>query len=134
MLEVRDSGQSCGARATSPTPTTSRWPRRQPQPPPAHLKKYLFPKSETVEEIHPEDVRWLYRDASKKKWIPFIGYDSLRVEFKYRELVVTASDPDKTVEMIVVRGGLYEVDVISRKCYPLFWSGKLSKFPLLLNY
>lgn len=118
-----DSGQSCGARATSPTPTTSRWPRRQPQPPPAHLKKYLFPKSETVEEIHPEDVRWMYRDASKKKWIPFIGYDSLRVEFKYRELVVTASDPDKTVEMIVVRGGLYEVDVISRKCYPLFWSG-----------
>lgn len=119
---------SCGSaskrRASSPTPSTSRWrPQRQPQPPPAHLKKYLYPKSEIVEEMHPEDVRWMYRDASKKKWIPFIGYDSLRVEFKYRELSVTASHPEKQVEMIVVRGGLYEVDVISRQCYSLFWSG-----------
>eukprot|EP00106_Octopus_bimaculoides_P013488 XP_014780930.1 PREDICTED: phospholipase DDHD1-like [Octopus bimaculoides] len=110
---------------SSLTSGVSHWTpvRKQPRPPPAHLKKYLYPVSEIIEELHPEEVRWMYRHAGKKKWTPFIGYDSLRIEFRYRELSVSSLSEDKLKDMIVVRGGLYEVDVVARKCYPLFWTG-----------
>uniref|UniRef100_A0A6A7G0P5 Phospholipase DDHD1-like n=1 Tax=Hirondellea gigas TaxID=1518452 RepID=A0A6A7G0P5_9CRUS len=41
---------------------------------------------EFVEDLGPEEYRWFYKTDSDKKWIPFIGYDSLRIEWKFRDL------------------------------------------------
>ncbi|KAK3858080.1 hypothetical protein Pcinc_035702 [Petrolisthes cinctipes] len=114
---------------------------------------------ETVEELGPEEVRWFYKVEGDKKWTPFIGYDSLRIEWKYRDLLQdvginearTASSPankhpspgtastpspprekrqdsgeekSQVVSGIVVRGGLYEVDVKHRKCESIYWEGE----------
>lgn len=80
-------------------------------------------------ELQPEEIRWLYRDCAgqQKKWLPFIGYDSLRIECKFRETrarlcgdgvnQVNAAD-----ELVIVRGGLYEVDVIQKTCAPIYWT------------
>ena len=87
----------------------------------------------TVElcELRPEEVRWLYRQRAvrQKKWLPFIGYDSLRVECKFRE--TRARLPEKSLthgkaadELVIVRGGLYEVDVIQKTCTPIYWTAK----------
>ena len=101
--------------------------------------RYLFPQVDTVEVLRPEAIRWFFKEPGDKKWTPFIGYDSLRIECKYRELesrkVVleddtevahdcvdneTAMDPER----ICVRGSLFEVDVTLRKCYPIYWSSQ----------
>lgn len=96
-------------------------------------------------QILPEQIRWFYKQESDKKLTPFIGFDSLRIELKYRELhehdlnlyessLSTLSDDDvkqlKNHEKIVVRGGLYEVDVKDRLCSSIFWAGM--KVTLLL--
>ncbi|KAK7086335.1 Phospholipase ddhd1 [Halocaridina rubra] len=102
---------------------------------------------ETVEDLGPEMVRWFYKVEADKKWTPFIGYDSLRIEWKYRDLLQDASpcetqtetfsnagsehsspkEPEKSEvgERIVVRGGLYEVDVKHRKCESIYWQGEV---------
>ncbi|XP_068231077.1 phospholipase DDHD1-like [Palaemon carinicauda] len=102
---------------------------------------------ETVEDLGPEMVRWFYKIEADKKWTPFIGYDSLRIEWKYRNLLQDASispegskkesfasgsehsspkEPENVgVERIVVRGGLYEADVKHRKCESLYWQGEV---------
>lgn len=102
----------------------------------------------TVEDLGPEMVRWFYKVEADKKWTPFIGYDSLRIEWKYRDLLQdtgtspegskkesfisgsehsSPKEPEKSgvVERIVVRGGLYEVDVKHRKCESIYWQGEV---------
>jgi hypothetical protein len=82
------------------------------------------------DELMPEQVRWMYRDSMRhKKWIPFIGYDSLRLECKHRETRASFANArnlssDFADELVVVKGGLYEVDVIQMKCFPIYWSSK----------
>ena len=88
--------------------------------------RHLFPVSDIVEELRPEEVRWFYKGPSDKKWTAFIGYDSLRIECKYREIKHQGSkefisNPDSDHEKICVRGSLYEVDVKEQKCYPIYW-------------
>ncbi len=98
--------------------------------------RYLYPPIDTVESLRPEQVRWFYKEENDKKWTPFIGYDSLRIECKYRE-VRHRQDCQKLLEdkdfnadqndehdheRIVVRGSLFEVDVIDRRCYPIYWT------------
>lgn len=80
-----------------------------------------------VEELRPEDIRWMYREYGTRKWIPFIGYDSLRIECKFREMQHSLSRKILSLEsvcdeLINVRGGLYEVDVMKMKCFPVYWS------------
>lgn len=103
---------------------------------------------ETVDDLGPEEVRWFYKVEADKKWTPFIGYDSLRIEWKYRDLLQDVraegnespageqkwsgklSPKDKQegspqdVDKIVVRGGLYEVDVKLLKCESIYWQGE----------
>lgn len=92
--------------------------------------KYLFPDLDIVQPLRPEELRWLYKDLGEKKWTPFIGYDSLRIECKYRETLHrlgSESNPkilDEDTERVIVRGGLYEVDVLKRKCHPIYWTQK----------
>ncbi|KAL4237730.1 Phospholipase ddhd1 [Mactra antiquata] len=99
---------------------------------PPRSRKFLYPKKEYVDHLQPEEVRWLYKKDGDKKWTPFIGYDSLRIECRYRvhqqngaEDLTEAEAAD--LDMILVRGGLYEVDVTKQICRPVYWSGDRSK-------
>ncbi|XP_038634996.1 phospholipase DDHD1b isoform X2 [Scyliorhinus canicula] len=77
---------------------------------------------EVVGELGSEEVRWFYKE-DRKTWKPFIGYDSLRIELMYREYstaVVNNASLD-TVKTVCVRGGLYEVNVMDKGCYPVYW-------------
>ncbi|XP_043119507.1 phospholipase DDHD1 isoform X2 [Puntigrus tetrazona] len=105
---------------------------------------------EVITELGPEEVRWFYKE-DKKTWKPFMGHDSLRIEIMYRrfcelnpegtlsrggeeifkghgldeaEAAVDTSNEsiDVTVEAVCVRGGLYEVDVRNKECYPVYWN------------
>nr|XP_048709288.1 phospholipase DDHD1 isoform X4 [Caretta caretta] len=80
---------------------------------------------EVVRELGPEEVRWLYRE-DRKSWKPFIGYDSLRLELAYRALGAAAGPGPP----VCVRGGLYEVDVSSAECYPVYWQ-QTDKIPVM---
>lgn len=39
-----------------------------------------------VKELRPEFVRWFYRYETDRKWRSFTGYDSIRIESKYRDV------------------------------------------------
>ena len=100
-----------------------------------NVKKYLYPEIDKVEELHPEQVRWFYKDPGEKKWSPFIGYDSLRIECQHRESLHRKEKENTTMEheggvktdRIDVRGGIYEVDVDAKLCYPIYWTNKGKK-------
>ncbi|XP_014673973.1 PREDICTED: phospholipase DDHD1-like isoform X2 [Priapulus caudatus] len=86
------------------------------------------PEDEAVEEMHPEEARWFYRERGDKDrhWTAFIGYDSLRIECKYRELQLGDGGviSEHNVETISARGDLFEVDVVSKKCFPIYWAAE----------
>ncbi|KAL8565172.1 hypothetical protein ACOMHN_003959 [Nucella lapillus] len=92
---------------------------------PTH-KRYLYPQKEFVDELRPEELRWFHRSDGAKKWQPFIGYDSLRIECRYRALAIDEDGEIDIDERILVLGGLYEVDVVNKKCFPVYWSGDVS--------
>ncbi|XP_059177908.1 phospholipase DDHD1-like isoform X2 [Physella acuta] len=88
-------------------------------------KRYLYPQKEFVEELRPEEVRWFHKlqTDTGKNWTAFIGYDSLRIECRYRALNLSNENGDiDENEKILVRGGLYEVDIKEKKCVPVYWS------------
>ncbi|CAC5358178.1 DDHD1 [Mytilus coruscus] len=92
-------------------------------PPLTRQKNLLFPVNEEVDHLRPEEVRWLYKSKSDKKWHSFIGYDSLRIECRFRALQTIDEDEDIIDnDVISVRGGLYEVDVVLKTCKPVYWS------------
>ena len=37
-------------------------------------------------ELAPEEVRWFYKVEPEKGWVRFNGYDSLRIEIRYRHI------------------------------------------------
>lgn len=95
-------------------------------------RKYLFPKKEFVDHLQPEEVRWFYKKDTDKRWTAFVGYDSLRIECRFRvqqqhgvEGLTEAEIAD--LDLILVRGGMYEVDVPNGVCNPVYWSGDQSK-------
>uniref|UniRef100_A0A8C8GAU9 DDHD domain-containing protein n=1 Tax=Oncorhynchus tshawytscha TaxID=74940 RepID=A0A8C8GAU9_ONCTS len=83
--------------------------------------------NEVVTELGPEEVRWFYKE-DKKTWKPFIGHDSLKVEVMFRNLcelnpgTTKRQVPAPRTTAVCVRGGLYEVDVKDRECYPVYWN------------
>lgn len=109
------------------------------------------PRFEVVAELGPEEVRWFYKE-DKKTWKPFAGHDSLRIELMYRKLCEVSPEQDSrsgqavtdgedvasvqsseqledtdldisiSTEAVCVRGGLYEVDVREKECYPVYWN------------
>ncbi|ESO83548.1 hypothetical protein LOTGIDRAFT_133288 [Lottia gigantea] len=107
---------------------TSSGTKSPPPPSPGH-KKFLFPKKEYVDHLRPEEINWFFKQEGDKKWTPFIGYDSLRIECRYRALAFGPQAVGEDIdvkERILVRGGLYEVDVDSKQCFPIYWSGDVS--------
>ncbi|XP_033106666.1 phospholipase DDHD1-like isoform X2 [Anneissia japonica] len=96
-----------------------------PRPPPPRQKKRTFTEEEKItKELTAQQIRWFYRDDRTKKWCPFIGYDSLQLEFKYRKVYVHGELGEAVVDRIVVRGGLYEVDITEKKCYTIYWTAE----------
>ncbi|KAF2365050.1 DDHD domain [Trinorchestia longiramus] len=115
----------------------------------SHISPYF---KEFVEDLGPEEYRWFYKAESDKKWIPFIGYDSLRIEWKFRDLqqnglagapMIATTEPgtengsasgneidERPFELgeegtVTVRGGLYEVNVKFRKGQSIYWKGEV---------
>ncbi|TNN16725.1 Phospholipase DDHD1 [Schistosoma japonicum] len=76
------------------------------------------------DEVPIEAVRWLYfrRSGGVSTWKPFCGYDSLRLEIAYRERCKGSTDP--VHDKITVRGEMFEVDMESSLCIPIYWFGK----------
>ncbi|TGZ59716.1 hypothetical protein CRM22_008909 [Opisthorchis felineus] len=102
--------------------------------------------------IREPDVRWFYKDASDKRWTPFNGYDSLNLEAAFRVQCVNQqygvvdesalpntkhysnqlsdATPTKKARSAVttaspnvsVIGGLYDVNVTTRICIPVYWA------------
>ncbi|XP_070577524.1 phospholipase DDHD1-like isoform X2 [Ptychodera flava] len=93
--------------------------------PPKRNKINVGQPTDIVQDLNARQVRWFYRESKdERKWNYFSGYDSLQIEWKYREVHFHCTKTDDDVEMIIVRGGLYEVDVVSRKCYPIYWQAE----------
>nr|CAH8838263.1 unnamed protein product [Trichobilharzia regenti] len=76
------------------------------------------------DQIPAEAVRWLHfrRSGGVSTWKPFCGYDSLRLETAYRERANGNTDP--AYAKIIVRGEMFEVDMESNLCIPIYWFGK----------
>ncbi|KYO47211.1 phospholipase DDHD1 isoform B [Alligator mississippiensis] len=86
--------------------------------------------------LAPEDTRIKeVMQHHERKWKPFIGYDSLRLERAYRALPAAnapeaEAEPEPEPEPVCVRGGLYEVDVLRADCYPVYWH-QTEKIPVM---
>lgn len=52
---------------------------------------YTIPQTRNLDavvtELTPEEVRWFYKSEGEKRWLEFSGYDSYRIEMKYREII-----------------------------------------------
>ena len=83
-----------------------------------------------AEPLTPEQVRWFYRDGVDKRWVEFCGYDSLRIENAWRNYQNLLSKCDNTiqntlpVEKIVVKGGMYDVELDKMKCVSIYCPGE----------
>uniref|UniRef100_A0A8D3DZQ5 DDHD domain containing 1b n=1 Tax=Scophthalmus maximus TaxID=52904 RepID=A0A8D3DZQ5_SCOMX len=79
-------------------------------------------RGDIVTELGPEEVRWFYKE-DKRTWKPFVGHDSLKIEIVYLRLLQRCAGQRRSVvEAVCVRGGLYEVDVREKECYPVYWN------------
>lgn len=86
----------------------------------------------TFEPLGPEKVRWFYK-SDLKRWTKFDGFDSLNIEYRYRANFGNEEEVSSLngsfnyflgLNTVVVRGGLYEVDLSKKKCTSIFWPGK----------
>ncbi|XP_076812132.1 phospholipase DDHD1-like [Clavelina lepadiformis] len=91
------------------------------EPGPEVSEESLREDIEKVEKLRVDEVRWFYCTKKKKKWKPLLGFDSIRVEKEWRRYA-SKKCQEEDVKRICVRGGMYEIDVIERKCYPVYWS------------
>ncbi|XP_058790056.1 phospholipase DDHD1-like isoform X2 [Phymastichus coffea] len=87
-------------------------------------KQLLF-----AEPLKPEEVRWLYKDDVNKRWMEFCGYDSLRIENTWRSKQSNVNedgnkDNAMNIERVVVRGGMYDVELENMKCVSIYWPGE----------
>lgn len=109
-----------------------------------------------ITELQPDEVRWFYKSYSNKRWIEFCGYDSLNIEAKYQQYFngdwnfyisktkantgesngvgATSADTERSKYTVVVRGGLYEVELLGKQCVSIYWPGELFKFIKSLFY
>ncbi|XP_076641508.1 phospholipase DDHD1 isoform X1 [Halictus rubicundus] len=83
-----------------------------------------------AELLTPMQVRWFYRDGVDKRWVEFCGYDSLRIENawrNYQDLISSNIDTLNNlphIEKIVVKGGMYDVEIDKMKCISIYCPGE----------
>lgn len=82
-----------------------------------------------AQSINSVSVQWFYKDDSTQPWIPFNSFDTENIEGVYLDGIRSSNLSSQTAEMqhttqtLLVRGGLYEVNVKARRCYPVYWEG-----------
>lgn len=78
-------------------------------------------------EISPEYIRWFFKPIFSEKehsnYEPFTGNDSALIETKYRAIFNKAAPTTRQEYLQEVRGGLFEVDLQTQTCSPVYWSG-----------
>ncbi|VDM32302.1 unnamed protein product [Hydatigera taeniaeformis] len=77
----------------------------------------------TKNDLSVERVRWFYKPITGESPSPIIepfsGYDSTRIEKKYQAFCENPNLEDLKLE---VREGLYEIDLSTRLCTPIYWN------------
>lgn len=84
---------------------------------------------EYAEPLTPDKVRWFYKEGVDKRWVEFCGYDSLRIENVWRRRKSCSNEinnltPDSSMERVVVRGGMYDVELDNMRCVSIYWPGE----------
>jgi len=102
-----------------------------------NVKTNALNETAYVEPLTPEEIQWFYKDGVDKRWNEFCGYDSLRIERIYRERQSLISENNDgtnglpSAEKIVVRGGMYDVEIDNMKCVSIYWPGEYHIFYFL---
>ncbi|KAK0181259.1 hypothetical protein PV327_003557 [Microctonus hyperodae] len=85
-------------------------------------------ESPHAEPLTPEEVRWFYKDGVDKRWVEFCGYDSLRIENTWRRRQEQdfnqTNDNNTPIERVVVKGGMYDVELDNMRCVSIYWPGE----------
>ena len=95
-------------------------------------------EADYAEPLIPEEIRWFYKDGVDKRWNEFCGYDSLRIERIYQErqnLISESNDETNDLppaEKIVVRGGMYDIEIDNMKCVSIYWPGEYITYFIFL--
>ncbi|XP_034942772.1 phospholipase DDHD1-like [Chelonus insularis] len=83
---------------------------------------------EYAQPLTPEEVRWFYKDGVDKRWVEFCGYDSLRIENAWRrreaQEINQTNENSMLSERVVVKGGMYDVELDKMKCMSIYWPGE----------
>ncbi|KAL5108854.1 Phospholipase DDHD1 [Taenia crassiceps] len=92
--------------------------------------------SDDSNSLNPTRVRWFYKEEATKRWIPFGGYDSITIEISYLSLLKTRESGHSVEQVdssrpLLVRDGLYEVDIIAHHCYPVYWESSIGPTDIL---
>uniref|UniRef100_A0A0N5A0K5 DDHD domain-containing protein n=1 Tax=Parastrongyloides trichosuri TaxID=131310 RepID=A0A0N5A0K5_PARTI len=90
-----------------------------------HIKK----KKRRVTPLKVQEIRWFYKKTSDSKYIPFSGYDSINIEFRYRRNLNIELDKDAIeiekkftqTDDVIVLDGLYIADASLTHISPLYW-------------
>ena len=123
---------------------------------PETLNRKLKDADKVIEGLCPGEIRWFYKNSSKT-WIELGGYDTLQLEAALRKLPPELQVPQfkespskplsptatfkqngdspqyPNVPKILVRGGLYEVDLFTRTGASIYWPGKIRVADISLN-
>lgn len=72
--------------------------------------------------IQPRMIRWLYKeDSTSSKWSVFNGLDSLSLECEF--LLSKQGNCKTKMKAVQVLNRLFEVDILEKKCSPIYWEG-----------
>ena len=76
--------------------------------------------------------------SNSKNWQTFNKWDSYNLEVEYREMMTLSKKSSSAYEnnkLVQVLNNLYEVDLIKKRCSPIYWdSGKLIIFITISYY
>lgn len=101
-------------------------PARLPLPNRMHVSNHMpctvRKHFEELSDIRAERVRWFYFED--KKWSPFCGQESLKIEQCFRRLAKSSKTSPDLCDVCTVLGGLYDADVAKRICKPVYWKGR----------
>ena len=93
-------------------------------------------RGEEVCEVRPEEVRWFYRLGPDKPWIQFDGYDSLRIEIRYRHIWQTRWRSGSSAQHRrgqSLNRSMLRLNIVSLTVYkPILWRGVWHKVPFIV--
>lgn len=91
----------------------------------------IYPTS--LSAVNSEAARKAHRENQEKlirlEWKPFNGNDSYRIEQEFRKIYKSTQNKQKSsnkqiLSRVSVMGGMYEVEPVTKECYPIYWQGE----------